>query len=803
MKPSPALGVFSFFSVFSSAFSLAVTNSTGAFPNTTTPDPSATSPYNPILANGAVDLGIAQAAYDKATAFVAGLSNDQKITIIGGGSLTGNATWNTLQLRDGESGVNLQFYVSGFSMVNALTMTWNRDLYAAQFKAVGEEFYALGFQVVDGPLPGALGRVPWGGRQPEGFSPDPYLTGIALGKGIAAMNSAGVIAGARHLLLNEQETHRMSQGPIIPNYSSNADDKTIMELYLWPWGDGVQAGLMAAMCGMNRVNGTQSCENNDVPAGYLKTKLGFAGLVYPDVNSQFTAFGSANAGVDLGSSRLWSQRVITEGLANGELTQERLDDMAVRNVLGYFFVGLDNGKQPATVSSETEWRGNIRGNHSATIRQVADEAIVLLKNSNKPGLGLPLKKPKTMSLYGSHAGPALAGPNVAFNPISGPSEVFEGHLAGSTGSGQLSLPYLVTPLHALTERAIKDNSMIWWILNNTYTSRDPFGPFVANVTDADPPGGGDGDGGGVGVPGAGHFGGGTGNTPSFQSYAENSEVCLVFVNADSGEGTDRTTLTNPVPDKMVTTIADNCNNTVVVVNTAGPRILEAWIDHANVTAVLYSGLLGQNSGQSIADVLYGDVNPSGKLAHTIALKEEDYPARVCEASACNFTEGVYIDYRHFDQNNLSVRYPFGHGLSYTTFDYSVATAEVTNGTAFLYKHPTGSFGLGGEVDLWDEVMVVSTIIQNVGRADGAGGRAAVRELPRRGRAARQGPARVRKARHRGRGERRGLLQPAPARPQLLGCRGAKVVARGWAVYLFGGTEFAGYPGYYDGDFDGD
>jgi beta-glucosidase len=92
---------------------------------------------------------------------------------------------------------------------------------------------------------------------------------------------------------------------------------------------------------------------------------------------------------------------------------------------------------------------------------------------------------------------------------------------------------------------------------------------------------------------------------------------------------------------------------------------------------------------------------------------------VCEASACNFTEGVYIDYRHFDQNNLSVRYPFGHGLSYTTFDYSVATAEVTNGTAFLYKHPTGSFGLGGEVDLWDEVMVVSTIIQNVGAADGA------------------------------------------------------------------------------------
>jgi beta-glucosidase len=94
------------------------------------------------LSRGLVDLGIAQAAYDKASAFVAGLSNEQKIAIVNGGSLSGNVTWNAYQLRDGEAGVNLQFYVSGFPMVHALTMTWNQDLYAAQFKAVGDEFYA-------------------------------------------------------------------------------------------------------------------------------------------------------------------------------------------------------------------------------------------------------------------------------------------------------------------------------------------------------------------------------------------------------------------------------------------------------------------------------------------------------------------------------------------------------------------------------------------------------------------------------------------------------------------------------------
>jgi beta-glucosidase len=167
---------------------------------------------------------------------------------------------------------------------------------------------------------------------------------------------------------------------------------------------------------------------------------------------------------------------------------------------------------------------------------------------------------------------------------------------------------------------------VWWILNNTYTaSRGGFGTrFVANITEssvpastvtAAPTGGG---GGGVGVPGAGHFGGGTGNTPSFRSYAANSEVCLVFINSDSGEGTDRTTLSNTEPDNMVTTIADNCQNTIVVVNTAGPRLLEAWIDHVNVTAVIYSGLLGQNSGQSIVGKLISPPKAMvvSELAHT-------------------------------------------------------------------------------------------------------------------------------------------------------------------------------------------
>lgn len=332
------------------------------------------------------------------------MTNQQKIRIIGGeGVESGNVTFKGLVTGDGGAGVNMQFYVSAFSMPAATTMTWNRTLIEAQFKATGEEFYGMGINLIDGPVVGPLGRNPLGGRLPEAFSPDPYLSGIGLGLAVSGMNSAGVITAARHFLLNEQETNRMRQSLKVPNYSANTDDKTAQELYVWPYADAVQKGLMAVMCGMNRVNESQSCENAKIIQGYLKSQLGFPGLVLPDVASQFTPFGSANGGLDKGSSRTWSETVMLNGLANGNLTQARLDDMAVRNLMGYYYAGLDDGLQPGRIGSN-EYR-SVRGNHSQIIRQVGDQALVLLKNDNANGRGLPLNKPRTMALFGSHAGP--------------------------------------------------------------------------------------------------------------------------------------------------------------------------------------------------------------------------------------------------------------------------------------------------------------------------------------------------------------------------------------------------------------
>lgn len=136
-------------------------------------------------------------------------------------------------------------------------------------------------------------------------------------------------------------------------------------------------------------------------------------------------------------------------------------------------------------------------------------------------------------------------------------------------------------------------------------------------------------------------------------------------------------------------------------------------------SILYSGLLGQESGNAIADVLYGDVNPSGKLVYTLAKKASHYPASVCLTSECDFSEGVYLDYRSFDAKNTSYSYPFGHGLSYSTFEYSSdVTTTVTNSSALSSRFPTGPLAVGGETDLWDEIVQVNTSISNSGSVNG-------------------------------------------------------------------------------------
>ena len=295
-----------------------------------------------------------------------------------------------------------------------------------------------------------------------------------------------------------------------------------------------------------------------------------------------------------------------------------------------------------------------------------------------------------MAIFGSHARAIVAGPNMQFS-VEGSGPTYDGHLATDSGSGQGSLPYLVTPEMALTMKASQDGTMLRWVANDTYSSSTG-STLVMQGSDS------------------------TSVTPSISSYAENMDVCLVFINALAGEGADRTELYNNDQDALIKQVAENCANTIVVINTAGVRLVDQWIEHENVTAVLYGSLLGQESGNSIIDVLYGGVNPSGRLIHTIAKNESDYNVGICYTHNCNFTEGNYIDYRYFDAYNVTPRYEFGYGLSYTNFTYSNLKI---GSPAPLSTYPTGKLSVGGYEDLWDVVANVTVTVHNTGPVDGA------------------------------------------------------------------------------------
>lgn len=183
----------------------------------------------------------------------------------------------------------------------------------------------------------------------------------------------------------------------------------------------------------------------------------------------------------------------------------------------------------------------------------------------------------------------------------------------------------------------------------------------------------------------------------------------------------------PDTDGLIKHVADHCNNTIVVFHNAGIRLVDQFIDHANVTAVIFAHLPGQDSGRALVSLLHGDSNPSGKLPYTVAHNESDYDTLLNASPAegiftnfpqSNFTEGIYIDYRQFDAKNITPRYEFGFGLSYTSFNYSGLEIQ-KNGTADTSNYPSGEIIEGGQSDLWDVLATVSAQIENTGGAGGA------------------------------------------------------------------------------------
>ncbi|KAI5358252.1 Putative glycoside hydrolase, family 3, glycoside hydrolase family 3 domain, immunoglobulin [Septoria linicola] len=630
-------------------------------------------------------------AYEKAYAFVSQLTLAEKVNLTTGTgwqleACVGNTGgiprlgFRGLCLQDSPVGIRMTDYNSVFPAGVNVAATWDRKIAYDRGRAIGKEHHGKGIDVHLGPVAGPLGRVPEGGRNWEGFSPDPVLTGQLFAESIKGVQSAGVVATGKHYIMNEQDHFRLVPDStafgfnISEPFSANLDDETLHELYLWPFADGVKAGVGSIMCSYNQVNDSQACQNSYVLNYLLKGELGFQGFVMSDWLGTHSGVDSILAGLDMtmpGEAKSYHSldsfygTNLTVAVLNGTVPAWRIDDAALRIVSALLYVGGEIEREPENFQSwTTDTYGplhyfpgeggiqlinqhfNVQGDHGKLIRQWGAESTVLLKNVNGT-LPLTGKEPLT-AVFGNDAGPNLAGPNSCSD-----RGCDNGTLGMAWGSGSAEFPYLITPDTALQNEVVSNGGAYESILNNW---------------DLEPVG----------------------------ALARRANVSIVFANSNSGEWYlevdgnlgDRNNLTFwQGADEAIERVAGNCSNTVLVIHSTGPVLLEKYKNHENITAILWAGVPGQETGNAIADVLYGRVNPGAKLPFTVGKKREDYGADVlytpnAPVPQINFKEGVFIDYRAFDKFNETPTYEFGYGLSYTTFNYTDVKVTKLNATAY-------------------------------------------------------------------------------------------------------------------------
>ncbi|KAL6702677.1 hypothetical protein ACN47E_001224 [Coniothyrium glycines] len=625
-------------------------------------------------------------SYRKASLLVSNMTLAEKTNLTAGsGIFMGRCVGNTgsalrvgipqLCLQDGPLGVRNTDHNTAFPAGITVGATWDKDLMYRRGVAIGEEFRGKGVNVHLGPSVGALGRKPRGGRNWEGFGSDPVLQAFGGALTVEGVQSVGVIATIKHLIANEQEQYRM-YNLVKPGISSNVDDRTLHEVYLWPFAEGIRSGVGSVMIAYNAVNGSACSQNSYLMNGILKDELGFQGFVMSDWLAQISGVASALAGLDMSMPGDISSIPVVFGesywmyeysraILNGSVPVDRLDDSVTRILAAYYQLGQDQNYPRPNFDTNTQDaegllypgalygpRGivnefvNVQADHAVVAREVARDAITLLKNQNN---ALPLSRNATLKIFGTDAEKNPDGINSCADQGCN-----KGTLGMGWGSGSARYPYMDSPIDGFKSRNA----------NYQFFNTDRF--------------------------------------PSNSNPSPN-DTAVVFVTADSGENYitvennpgDRTSSNLNLwhnGDNLIKDIAARYANVIVVVHTVGPILMESWHDLPSVKAIVFAHLPGQEAGASLMEVLYGDVSPSGHLPYILPKSEDDYPASTdligyqLGQPQDTFTEGLYIDYRHFHKANITPRYDFGHGLSYTTFSFSNAT--ITPVTPLTTTPPT-------------------------------------------------------------------------------------------------------------------
>jgi beta-glucosidase len=526
----------------------------------------------------------------------------------------------------------------------AMAATWDTALVEREGQAIAQEVKALGRDMILGPTVN-INRQPLWGRNFEGYGEDPYLAGRLGVAYIKGVQGEGVIPSVKHFAANNQEFERH-------RINAEIDERTLHEIYLPAFEAAVKdAGVWTVMSAYNKLNGTYCAENSWLLDEVLKKEFGFKGFVISDWGSTYSTVATVNAGMDLempggapakamltrpqtimnGNSGDWlkADKVLAEVKA-GHISEATLDDNVRRILRVIFLSGIFD--HPHAGGGEVDTPAE-----RAVALQGATEGIVLLKNDRAL---LPLDAKTVHSI-------AVIGPNAAVART------------GGGGSSLVRPKQAVAPLEGLRARAAKDGVTVTYAL-------------------------------GVGMEGE----DAAQDTPEAQAKALNeavdaakkSDVAVVVVGRhwrNESEGFDVKTMDLPSGQDALIAAVEKANpRTVVVLNTGDPVAMTKWLDATPALVEMWYG--GQEGGTALAAILFGDANPSGKLPVTLPKRFEDSPAAANYPGTnltVDYAEGIYVGYRYFDTKNMEPAFPFGFGLSYTTFEYSDLKVGQAKGAA--------------------------------------------------------------------------------------------------------------------------
>ncbi len=554
--------------------------------------------------------------------------------------------------RPGEKGT---FFATGFPVGVALASSFNPQLVEEVGEAMGNEVLEYGVDVLLAPGMN-IHRNPLCGRTFEYFSEDPVLTGKTAAAYVRGIQKNGVGTSIKHFAANSQETNRTAVNEVV-------SPRALREIYLKGFEIAVKEGKpWTVMSSYNRLNGPFTQENKELLTDILRDEWGFDGIVMTDWTGKRNTAAQVMAGNDLMESGRDSQveEIITK-VKNGELPMEDVDK-CVRRMLQYIV------KTPRFKKYKFSNKPDLLA-HAAVTRKSATEGMVLLKNNDNT---LPLTSGDTVSLFGP----------CAYDMIP-----------GGTGSGFVNRKYVIS----LDEGLANDGITIEPALADVYRSYVKYcdaksmsqmdnRPLVLRL----------------GREAKEEMGC---SQSTIDVQAKKANVAIITIGRQAGEGGDRKIdgdfLLTDTERKLITDVCDAFHKldkkVVVVLNVGAPVETASW--KALPDAILLAWQPGQEAGNSIADVLTGKENPSGKLPMTfpVALMDHpssrNFPLTVSDRSAArngkkeNFdyvlhNEGINVGYRYFKTNNVETSYPFGYGLSYTTFTYSKPVVTPTKDGGF-------------------------------------------------------------------------------------------------------------------------